>query len=508
MTKALVLAQSKQQISGSLELLFKDYDQELEKLKSASKFMKDKDSVIKYFLKGNETSRIYADNLFHEENAIKALDAEFWSKAILVTDVKSCMTAKKRNEWDEQIEKMDTPPFDKASVVSTIYDLLLSRGKLLAEKVDGVFGKLSQEHITNSPLGFKQRLIIGCVINKYEHPNDQIVEYINDLRTVISKILGRNEERKLSLRGNIYEIIRIKQYGEWISFDGGAFKLRLYKKGTAHIEIHEDIAIELNSILSTLHPMAIPSEHRTLKKKKVNTPDLIRDLLSIEVCEALVSISDKARIDRKFSLSYFDLSKNVEKEVEGILAHLGAKENNNLWSFNYEATDVLRSISRIGYLPERESHQFYPTKEALAQRVVDMAQIQASDEVLEPSAGVGGIAGLLPRSQTTCIEIDPTHGKVLQAMGFKEVIVKDFLKFETSKKFDKIIMNPPFSKGQAKAHLIQASEFLKPQGQLIAILPASLKGKEIVKGRQHQWSEIISEAFDGTSVSVVILELT
>ena len=36
-------------------------------------------------------------------------------------------------------------------------------------------------------------------------------------------------------------------YGEWFDVDGGALRMRLYKKGTAHIEVHEH-ALVVNAI--------------------------------------------------------------------------------------------------------------------------------------------------------------------------------------------------------------------------------------------------------------------
>ncbi len=39
-------------------------------------------------------------------------------------------------------------------------------------------------------------------------------------------------------------------------------------------------------------------------------------------------------------------------------------------------------------------------------------------------------------------------------------------------------------------------------------MPASAKGKEIVPGMRHEWSEVYSNQFAGTSVSVVLLKLS
>ena len=41
-----------------------------------------------------------------------------------------------------------------------------------------------------------------------------------------------------------------------------------HKKGTAHFEIHPDMAWKLNCVLASMHPMAIPAEFRQKPKKQ------------------------------------------------------------------------------------------------------------------------------------------------------------------------------------------------------------------------------------------------
>lgn len=68
-------------------------------------------------------------------------------------------------------------------------------------------------------------------------------------------------------------------------------------------------------------------------------------------------------------------------------------------------------------------------------------------------------------------------------------------------------MNPPFSQGRWQAHLEAAASLLAKDGRLVAILPASAKGKTLVPGFSHQYSETYANEFAGTSISVVIATL-
>lgn len=85
----------------------------------------------------------------------------------------------------------------------------------------------------------------------------------------------------------------------------------------------------------------------------------------------------------------------------------------------------------------------------------------------------------------------------------------DFMKLETKARWNRILMNPPFCANQAKEHVLKAASVLADGGILVAVLPSSLKGREIVAGLEHEWSEVISSAFkeSGTMVNVVILKL-
>ncbi|MDH8112599.1 hypothetical protein QIG11_27420, partial [Klebsiella pneumoniae] len=69
---------------------------------------------------------------------------------------------------------------------------------------------------------------------------------------------------------------------------------------------------------------------------------------------------------------------------------------------------VFESIFINGTLPDQDSHQFYPTKGDLRQSAVDLAELNDSHSVLDPSAGFRHFLALLPRkAEITAIEIHP-----------------------------------------------------------------------------------------------------
>jgi len=117
---------------------------------------------------------------------------------------------------------------------------------------------------------------------------------------------------------------------------------------------------------------------------------------------------------------------------------------------------------------------FFPTPPILIDRMFVLADIRDGDRVLEPSAGRGDIAAAVRaiRKQVTLdvIEINVSLRRILEAQGYT-IVATDFMTFY-ERRYDVILMNPPFENGQAMAHVRHAYDLLEPGGRLVAILPS------------------------------------
>ncbi|UAN43881.1 DUF4942 domain-containing protein [Serratia sp. JSRIV001] len=489
---------------------------------------------VHHFLEGNQDKdrRHYirgVSELFKIEGAIASLNATFWQKALNMTDVYEYMPNNRRTEWNEQIREMKTPDFEEETVRPTIMELLNSRQKFFSERVDGIFRALSGDHVTNRPEGFGKRMILARVFNEYGWNNHDMGGFIQDLRQVIAKFMGRDEPRRRVTDDALQEA-RCR-HGEWLMLDGGALRVRAYLKGTAHLEVHPDMAWRLNCILAHLYPMAIPPQFRQKPKKKLKDFTLMDKPLPFAVLEVLSGMKAERHTplrrnqwedwtpplttnpyNRRFDWRDEDKAirgqaGKILETIGGVLIKAGPNKNINIWEFDYDPSRVLGEIIASGCIPDQQSHQFYPTPESLADWAVSEAEIQPGDKCLEPSAGTGNLAVLMPADQTYCVEISALHCHVLEAKGLT-VEQTDFIKWAetTNMRFDKVVMNPPFSEGRAKAHLVAAANLVKPGGRVVAILPASMRKKSFLPGWTCSWSGLISNEFDGTSVSVVMLK--
>ncbi|MCO5730123.1 DUF4942 domain-containing protein [Rhizobium sp. SSA_523] len=146
---------------------------------------------------------------------------------------------------------------------------------------------------------------------------------------------------------------------------------------------------------------------------------------------------------------------------------------------------------------------FYPTPPAAAQLILRTAPIwhrsKESDRlrILEPSAGTGNLAvACYPRYEKSwdydryrldhivdCIEIQPHLIPDLKAKKLGRVFNADFMSIEpeTTGLYDLVVMNPPFDRERDIDHVMHAPKFLKPSGQLIAIMSAGTEFRQTAK---------------------------
>lgn len=122
---------------------------------------------------------------------------------------------------------------------------------------------------------------------------------------------------------------------------------------------------------------------------------------------------------------------------------------------------------------------FYPTPKALINKMLSGIDVDKLSTILEPSAGKGDICDALKRRLESnynrgcsidVIEINPDLQHILRGKGFN-LVQDDFLSFQTSKCYDLIIANFPFSEGDK--HLLKVLLMLERNGgQLVCLVNA------------------------------------
>jgi phospholipid N-methyltransferase len=122
--------------------------------------------------------------------------------------------------------------------------------------------------------------------------------------------------------------------------------------------------------------------------------------------------------------------------------------------------------------------QLFPTPRDVADRLVALADLDPGLRVLEPSAGTGRLLDAI--ATTASVELVAVEianllcRRINTHPAVSRVVEADFLTLDAEAlggPFDRIVMNPPFTRGQGVAHVEHARRLLKPGGRLAAILP-------------------------------------
>jgi phospholipid N-methyltransferase len=155
--------------------------------------------------------------------------------------------------------------------------------------------------------------------------------------------------------------------------------------------------------------------------------------------------------------------------------------------------------------------QLFPTPAPLAARMVELAAIEPGDRVLEPSAGTGAILSAIGDRGAAIVaaEISGDLARLLAA-NFPRAAVHavDFLECADLGAFDRIVMNPPFSRGADIDHVRHALTMLRPGGRLVAIVAGGPRQAEALQPIADMWEELPAGTFPGTDVRAVLLVIT
>ncbi len=173
--------------------------------------------------------------------------------------------------------------------------------------------------------------------------------------------------------------------------------------------------------------------------------------------------------------------------------------------------DKVKELER-DVVGKKVGFDFFPTPKMTAEAMVDMAGIEVGMKVLEPSAGNGNIAEAIRGAgvEPDVAEISGDLRGILEAKGFS-VVAHDFM--EITDKYDRIVMNPPFSNNQDIAHLQHAYELLNDGGKIVSIVG---EGAFIRSGKKEtefrKWLDdvgaIVEELPQGTFQDVNLLNTT
>lgn len=196
-------------------------------------------------------------------------------------------------------------------------------------------------------------------------------------------------------------------------------------------------------------------------------------------------------------------------------------------------------FANVKHLPAKR-FGFYPTPDDVVATVGGHLWLrrdagEAPLRVLEPSAGTGQLARFAARERETyegygkpgtpyralvdCVEIQPALADQLRAEGvYNRVLCQDFLQLQPAQAhlYDRVLMNPPFDLERDIDHVVHALKFLRPGGQLVAIMSAgtefretkkAIAFRELMASMKAEWHDLPAGSFSeaGTYVNTLFV---
>ncbi len=151
--------------------------------------------------------------------------------------------------------------------------------------------------------------------------------------------------------------------------------------------------------------------------------------------------------------------------------------------FTGSAADRIEQVLLTGDIAiPKDEFEFFPTPPDVVARVIEAAKLYEPDlQVLEPSAGRGALAmpAVAAGAVVDCYELMPAnHVHLMTLQGLRTVECRDFLAVPPGRTYDRVLMNPPFSRQADIRHVMHALQFLKPGGLSVAIMSAGVDFRE------------------------------
>ena len=248
---------------------------------------------------------------------------------------------------------------------------------------------------------------------------------------------------------------------------------------------------------------------------------MLEKMRVVQIDDQVKDVLQGAQVEGNLIRITQQLDRDLYVRVNKVLEALGGKWNRGMRGhvFAEPAADKLAQALGTGKAVDiKKSYEFFPTPGHVVMTMLNLAPPSAGMKILEPSAGRGAIADVVrdmcPDCTLELVEIEEGNRKDLKARGHK-IVGKDFLKFK-KKGYDRVFMNPPFSKQQDIDHVTHALKLVKPGGSLVSVMSAGVrlrtnkkaeKFKELMEKYNATVEDIPAGTFEesGTGVNTILV---
>lgn len=200
-------------------------------------------------------------------------------------------------------------------------------------------------------------------------------------------------------------------------------------------------------------------------------------MANVKLCPAVTDILSRATItENLLVLPSEQLERTLYLKVAKAIKLAGGawKTNKKAFAFSSDPRAKLGLALETGVvLDVKKLRQAFYTPAGLANEVARLANVDGH-LVLEPSAGDGALVDACFAHGAKAVKAIEIHEECRQRLigDDRMVVIADFLTQKPAPIFKRIVMNPPYTKGQDLKHVAHAKKFLVPGGLLFAIVPS------------------------------------
>ncbi len=178
-------------------------------------------------------------------------------------------------------------------------------------------------------------------------------------------------------------------------------------------------------------------------------------------------------------------------DLRKALISAGASYQRNTFVFPNDAKPYLDRLMGGESVNIKKEFQFFATPAGLAAQMVEMADVNNYQRILEPSAGQGSIIKAIHAAcsvQVDYCELMDVNRSVLADLSGCNLIAEDFMELGKHGYYDRIIANPPFTKNQDIDHIRHMVKHLKEGGRIVTIASNSWRtGSQKKQIEFRQW---------------------
>lgn len=240
----------------------------------------------------------------------------------------------------------------------------------------------------------------------------------------------------------------------------------------------------------------------------------------MKISDDVLAVLSNSVINENALILTGQMDRRLYVKTNEVLEAAGGKWNRKSKAhlFTGDATEIIEQIILTGEITTPQDFGYFPTPEPIVKQLIELADIKPEMLVLEPSAGQGAIAREAAKiARVDCVELLPKNAEVLMSENiYRAVATGNFLETYLKPVYDRVVMNPPFSRQEDIKHVMHALNFLKPDGLLVSVMASSVSFREnnltkefrqLITSRNGKIIPLPENSFrsSGTGVNTVIV---